>query len=476
MSRGSLRIFRLTAIIAPAMAILIAAAPAPALADEGRYSADFSFDAACPQGQFPVSIDIPSGFLTGTLSIALASTGRVTGTLTSGGSTHVVSGKHKVRWWGQKLILSGGLGRTRFKFSGRVSNGVAAGRFRDRGTIFQGRGNATIDLRAAGALRVAFDVDMQPVGGQWFHGTGAGDVCGDAFAVVGDIREGRFDDKMWVDGPALRWKCRGGVVGTSFRATSWKLRTHGIRLAGTAATLSFAPPEPDPPPEPTNPAVVLLTVSGHPENLFFPAPYLGAEYGPALLSAIRSTGITAVEEDFVDDNSTSEGDGHAGLLATMRWVRDNWVNGAARPTSVVIVAHSHGGTWAHEAIRSVPDLTITALVDLDTSSCGWSATHPFDALFNLDPVSAYRVGDVWFDAEDVVWGNVAIALEVWSNESCIDPFANEPYDDASNIRSNGTYDGLWHYDSNDSHRGTRTVAGESYPVVRDWLLEVLESL
>ncbi len=147
------------------------------------------------------------------------------------------------------------------------------------------------------------------------------------------------------------------------------------------------------------------------------------------------------------------------------------------------MAHSHGGVWAHEAIRAVPGPSVQALVDLDCSSYGWSLVgHDIDnAFIGGDPRDAFDIGLVvnvptyasvpneqngTYDTEDVVFSNVVSNLEVRSGGS---PLGGEWFDEKWNMRSSGSTTGIYYFFSDSSHDEVHQPGGSTLAVVRPWI-------
>jgi hypothetical protein len=232
------------------------------------------------------------------------------------------------------------------------------------------------------------------------------------------------------------------------------------------------------------PDVALLLVSGHDFSGGDPA-YLRHDAGPEIAAALDGAGLDVAVSHFVDDTVASPPfGGYVDLVAMLEAIRDQWADDG---TLVVVVAHSHGGVWAHGAIRAVPTLPIDALVDLDCSSFGWDVSgHAGDSVFlGLEPADAYDVGvDVTnpaypgvpsqpggvYDLEDVVFDHVAFELEVRSADS---PTGGERFDEKWNCRVSGTTTGLTGYYSGSSHAEVHQSGGTTLGVVTDWLLGVL---
>ncbi len=228
--------------------------------------------------------------------------------------------------------------------------------------------------------------------------------------------------------------------------------------------------------EPFIPDVALLFVSGH-NGLLDNSPsasYLHLDAGPDIAVDLISAGYTVSTSYFVDDAFPVGGyGGYLALVDEMEFLRDNWV---PLGTRVVVVAHSHGGVWAHGAIRAVADLSIFALVDLDCSSYGWgSVDHDLqNAYLGGDPRDAYVMdGTEYFDLEDVVFLNVVYEFEVRSGDSVI--LLGEDFDDAWNFRIDDSTTGLDPYFSDTDHEEVHDPTGTTIPIVEAWLRARLAS-
>ena len=240
------------------------------------------------------------------------------------------------------------------------------------------------------------------------------------------------------------------------------------------------------PAEPPNPDLAVLFVSGH----TFPfdddpsLSYLDESFGPWIVSDLEDAGYTVAEAYFVDHPTATDAGGYVDLVATLEAIRDEWVTGRPNPTRVIVIAHSHGGTWATAAIREVADVPIRMQVALDHSSYGWGTvghdTH--DGVMGGDPRDAYIINTsvscpsdlgTWsdttnvYDLEDVVFPNVQEAFEIQSGEPVV---FLEPYDEKWNARIDGTLTGLSCYWSGTDHNEVRRIDGTTYPVVINWIL------
>lgn len=227
------------------------------------------------------------------------------------------------------------------------------------------------------------------------------------------------------------------------------------------------------------PDVAVLFVSGH--ALGGDPAYLRFDAAPELADDLEASGRTVVVAHYVDgETAVGDAGGYPDLVADLESLRDGW---AAQGTRVVVVAHSHGGVWAHAALRAVPDAPVAALVDLDVSSLAWTLLHD-PAAIGLDPRDAYDLGvtvappgledvpseeDGTYDLEDVVLPNVVAALEVRSG----DGLGGEWYDERWNCRTTGSTEGVWWHFSGAGHSEVHAAGGATMALVRAWLRERL---
>ena len=180
--------------------------------------------------------------------------------------------------------------------------------------------------------------------------------------------------------------------------------------------------------------------------------------------------------------------GFLDLLADIEWINNNWIADFDNPTRVIVVAHSHGGVWAHSALMLHPEFPVDILLDLDTNALCWEAD-----------LSCLFVGDDWrVEINEFVstnapgwWFDVADASDSWQV-----PGLTELQDIEDIVPSSVflnvevTRDGTTAYDNQRNHRldGTRTniftgyFEGETHGGVTDpdsepmqWALEIIEN-
>ena len=237
---------------------------------------------------------------------------------------------------------------------------------------------------------------------------------------------------------------------------------------------------------PDAPDFAIFYVSGHdgpldgePSKSYLDNP---DEAGPAITKALRQFGYKIVEGYFVDDAFSIDGvGGYLALVKVLRFVDENFVEHGTR---IIIVAHSHGGVWAHSAIEALSSVPIYCLVDLDVSSYGWGVTgHDLqNAYISGDPRGKYYLPyivdddptsdkDPYYDVEDVIFDNVKYALEIRSGD--YPPLGPEYYDEKWNVRLSGGKDGVWRKFTNTSHGEVHKGFGETISFVSQWMLSVI---
>lgn len=242
------------------------------------------------------------------------------------------------------------------------------------------------------------------------------------------------------------------------------------------------------------PDVVVLSVSGHDgavSGLFCTSDtnhaYL-AEPGDAVdavVAAIGDLGLTVAVGHFADRLSAPDLDrdgqpdnaeqyGFSELLATMQWVFDEWMDGVANPTKLVIVAHSHGATWAHIATSVMSHVPVSCLVTLDGICSFWECEHAEEVaafvaanalVFDWDiahPCDAWQVGASVYNTKDIAFDNVATNLEVQSSDFFVS-------DCCDNVRLDGSTGGIATFLSGEDHNEVRNASGAAMTWVGDWI-------
>ena len=201
------------------------------------------------------------------------------------------------------------------------------------------------------------------------------------------------------------------------------------------------------------------------------------EAAEAMLDAFDGLGLEVYDAHF-SDRIESDGSGFvdrlgfAELYDFLREVHAEWIDGNANPPRVVIVAHSHGATWAHLAVALLEDVPIEYLVTLDGICLQWECEHTagledwFDAngvtppSGLASPCELWTVNDVDYDTKDVAFDNVAVNLEVHSNGLPVG-------DCCTNVRLDGTTTGIETFFAPESHGGV-TLANSA---AMNWVVD-----
>lgn len=218
--------------------------------------------------------------------------------------------------------------------------------------------------------------------------------------------------------------------------------------------------------------VVTFFVSGHDNPLFYipdgipSKSYLQDHIGAEIVTSLKSAGYLVEPNYYADHHDAVDGyGGFIQLLSDIKAVRKD------SNTKIVVIAHSHGGVWAHAAVMQASQVEVDLLVDLDTSSALWKSLLHDTSLIGGDPVSKYPGAH---DTEDVVPSNVKYALEVRSGARLA--LFLEEYDEQWNTRLDGTKTNLEQYFSSSTHDEVRQAGGTTSKYVIQWLNNKLGSL
>lgn len=216
--------------------------------------------------------------------------------------------------------------------------------------------------------------------------------------------------------------------------------------------------------------VAVFFVSGH-DGIFDGIPsnsYLQNTAGPDVEAALKSAGYSVETHYYADYQDVVNGyGGFKQLISDLKFFRKG------EKTKVIVIAHSHGGVWAHAAITQASQLSVDLLVDLDVSSYGWTVVAHDTLAIGGDPRNKYQGR---YDVEDVVPNNVQTALEVRSGDrpvSFIGFSIGEEYDEEWNIRPDGSTSRLEKYLSNTSHTEVHQAGGATMKHVNQWLINRL---
>ena len=446
------------------LGIVAAATDAATYDDSGEYEFRLTLDARALDGAFPAVLEAPGGAIDGVLHLQVDRRGRATGRLATSGGEVVLVGRQSGGDAGQRVTLKSADRRLRIR--ARSSGAALLGTFRDDGALTVGRGAVRVDVSAAPQLRIDVAAATRNSLKPTRRGHGTAEIGTATLPLIARTRTGFPADRVRFSGDGFVFTGRGTLGASSFTFTSWTCATHGLVLHGAQGYASFSPNGPD---------VVLVTASGHPVGVASDAdPYLRADAGLYLADWLRWAGYSTKELDYVDYHfATAYGPGYEDMVAGLELVRDTWVNDRVYPSTVVVVAHSHGGVRAHMALEEVSDLPVGALIDLDTSSCLFNTGHALEP--TPDPVSARLVGAFWVDVEDVVPDSVAWNLDVFGDDSCLG-LGFEAYNDRVNVRADGSVRGIYTFESGESHGSVHAVGSRSMTEAAQWLLYVLDEV
>ncbi len=238
-----------------------------------------------------------------------------------------------------------------------------------------------------------------------------------------------------------------------------------------------------------SPDVVVLSVSGHDGAISAVLctsggnrAYLG-DPGDAvepIADALLSLGLTVQVHDFADlfdapDINDLDRLGFLQLLDRMQMVFDNWINGFDNPTRLVLVAHSHGATWAHIACAEMVHIPIEYVVTLDGICLQWPCEHDatVDSWVRRNSPFSFDISqpcDNWpvvgsgaqFDTKDIAFRNVRFNLEVQS--------IGIPADIINNRRLNGTTAGIHTAGFLESHGEVHSATSNAMAWVVDMIM------
>ncbi|MHC4954871.1 MAG: hypothetical protein ACYTGZ_13375 [Planctomycetota bacterium] len=246
-----------------------------------------------------------------------------------------------------------------------------------------------------------------------------------------------------------------------FAATLFTLLAVACSGGGGAAPARLAPAQlvPDEAPD-----IVILTVAGH----VFGDNYAYLAEPDSITRALKETldtlGLSHQESHYADRLYGVENEpamaGFLNLLSDLIWIHDNWIDGQADPTRIILVAHSHGTNWAHLATALIPRVPIAYQITLDGVCFGWEFEHEEDVADWVDRVGAQASFEISspcdavdipgqgdpLNVKDVVFPSVAVHLEVMS-----DSVAPIPFDCCENYRTDGTRTGIATYEASEGH-------------------------
>lgn len=243
-------------------------------------------------------------------------------------------------------------------------------------------------------------------------------------------------------------------------------------------------------PTPTPLNVIALVVSGHDiENDFWGYPqeaYLKHTASAHIRDALVAQDINTQVYNYNDTPFGNEYDeGFEHLSAAMESLSQNLGEFKELGFKLAIIAHSHGGVWAHAAAFQNPEMPIDCFVDIDTSSIHWATGDhvqhngeidgdPRNRFSYQDRAQCPGFEDVYsettdnVDLEDIIPFNVKQSLEIRTYSGA--PPSYEMFDERWNIREDGQHERQYcYYTGSESHSDVHSYGSESMFVVSDWL-------
>jgi hypothetical protein len=187
-------------------------------------------------GDFPVTIALPTGgTFPGTLTLALAPDGGLSGTLDLSGEGWTVAGRQKFRnGRGTVSLLATGPSGT-LKLSGKVEGPGVLGKSVGKGGATAGKGVFSLDASAAPPLLAYLDLDAGA-------GTGSAEIAGVPTALSVAAKTGK-KVSLAAAGGALLWKAKGPASGDGW-VVSWKASGLGCKAAAKGVFLERVTTDP----------------------------------------------------------------------------------------------------------------------------------------------------------------------------------------------------------------------------------------
>jgi hypothetical protein len=187
---GRNRRLRVLAVAAAGVALLgirpeAAAQDPPGLA----YEFDAPLAPVCIDGTFPLTIDLPSIDVEGTLNATTDAKGKVTGTFTSGVMTMQATGKVKYRSTGNTLNLKLQSTGQKVTLKGTLVGTDFSGTTSGKGSLAPGKNTFVLDLSTALPSVARISVLLPDTGEANVEGAGQALVCGDPLEVTAKRKE-----------------------------------------------------------------------------------------------------------------------------------------------------------------------------------------------------------------------------------------------------------------------------------------------
>lgn len=399
------------------------------------------------------------------------STHVVSGFLTVRGSTSELSGTWNVKT--RRLDVRATYGFSTIRVRGRLgTDGFISARARvatlggsSLAIPLVGLKRFSLDLSDAPSVSFSGRVSVARKGKQSLRGVGYASMALDGahFAMTPVALAGRKTVKLSFDA-GFRVKVKSAKMASNGALVGRLKQVHPRGSTQRTFELSRSLVLPD---------VRLLFVSGHDfvRGTFLRrrnSSYLQGTCGPVLTEALVDAGYVVETAYFVDEASTTDAGGYKQLRAKLQYLGALEQETPGDRTKVFVIAHSHGGVWAHAAIAT-SSVSIDGLVDLDTNDFLWGISHTVADNIALGASPSKFYGDFQSEAvtlTDVVPHNVFFNLELRS--------VDDQYDRALNVRVDETVRGITsppRFSQDHSELHSSTSIGGPVLLVRSWLLE-----
>jgi len=291
-------------IVAAVGAALLGFGPAALAQDPPGLAYEFDAPLApvCIDGTFPLTIDLPSIDVEGTLQATTNAKGRVTGTFSAGVAVFTATGKVKYRTdEDSTLKLTLKAAGQRITCQGILAGTDFAGTTSGRGTLAPGKHTFVLDLSSAQPSVARVSILFSDTGTPKILGAGQVLVCGDPLPVTG-TRIQKTARTLTVKGKGFKFTGAGPIdVDPNLIMADWTAKGFGAVSAGTGldlgtvlppAGLSYADPVSSyVAEEPSGPNVP--TVGGGPARTWSVAPPLPEGLVVDPLTGVLSGAATA---------------------------------------------------------------------------------------------------------------------------------------------------------------------------------------
>ena len=227
--QATLVVLGLTWMLAGGPTGLAAEGPSP----EGHYAFDVPLGPVCLDGPFGLSIDTPTGAVTGEAQLTTDVRGKLSGSVELRGDTYVLTGVVKYRRSGHKIKLTARNEKDKISFKGEFNTGRFVGTAKGNVRWLSGKHDCELDVRSADAQVARITAELSPGKGSKFTGFGEVYVCGDPIPLTVKAVNGK-KFKLKVKGLQFKWSAKGARffdgVPLSWTSSGFGAKTSGIAL------------------------------------------------------------------------------------------------------------------------------------------------------------------------------------------------------------------------------------------------------